>query len=95
MASSWADAWGTAWGDSWGVIGGGGPPSYIFKAQVVPVYVHPDPTAPGVVPVHHTGYVPGVTRVHTIDVAFIVAGCVPVRQVGSPGVGIVPVMEEP
>src|SRR3990172_2783647 len=29
-----------------------GAPAFIFKAQVVPVYVHPDPAVPGVVPMH-------------------------------------------
>lgn len=75
-------------------LSGGGPPAYIFKAQVVPIYVHPDPTAAGVVPMYFTSLVPGVTRVHTIPLAFIEAGCVPMRNAGGVGVGHVPVIEE-
>ena len=67
-----------------------GVPPFIFKAQVVPVYVAADPTAPGVVPMAFVPYVPGVTMVHTVAVP--VVGCVPMRATAF-GIGVVPVME--
>ncbi len=74
--------------------GAGAGVSYVFKVQVVPVYVAPDPNAVGVVPMMFVADVAGVTRVHTVAYGDRVAGCVPMK-VAAPAAGVVPVREEP